>query len=503
MRRGTARSKPANPANTGLEAPERGLHSTSTHPYLPLNTEGVKAIINAAMKLLEDSGVAFEPGTEAIELFRSAGCSITPDGIVRIPPALIQQSLASVARSVTLWDRDGQSPMPIDTQHTWFFPGMTCIRVMDRASGKVRDSNRSDLETMVRVADALPNIDGVTIGCKNIARSDMAGEIDEFAAMAENTRKPLLYLCENPQSLDAAIDMAAAIRGGRRQLAEKPYFLHVVTPLPLNFARIHSDQVMTAVRAGIPVSAGTLPIGGASSPITVAGSLMHTLATDLAAIVLGQLVQPGSFCIGSSDVCFMEPASGGIGSFSQSTLADMAMNQVRRELGLPSLTSPAGATVARRFNEDLVWEISSNMMQVFYHRPATCIYLGSMDQGMTYSLRALLLCDDLAGLIRKMWQGIAIDAEHLALDLAHEVGPLGNFLGQVHTAAHCREETWNSRYFGANIPVSTSDKPDKLLGARIAAHLEEILATHAPAPLPPAVQARIAEIRNGLRPVPA
>jgi len=498
MRRGAARSKRETLSGAEATRPERGLHSTTTNPYQPLDPARVKSLIDAAIRLLSESGVVFEPGTEAIEFFQRAGCAASPEGIIRIPPALIRQALASVARSTTLWDRDGQSPMPIDTRHTWFFPGMTCIRVMDRTSGTVRDSNRSDLETMVRVADALPHIDGVCIGCKNIARSDMAGEIDEFAAMAENTRKPLLYLCENPQSLDAAIAMAAAIRGGRRQLAEKPYFLHVVTPLPLNFAKIHSDQIITAVRAGIPVSAGTLPIGGASSPITIAGSLMHTLATDLAAIVLGQLVRPGSFCIGSSDVCFMEPASGGIGSFAKTSLADMAMNQIRRELGLPSLTSPAGATVARRFNEDLVWEVSSNMMQVFYHRPATCIYLGSMDQGLTYSLRSLMLCDDLAGLIRKLWQGIATDSEHLALDLAREVGPLGNFLGQVHTAAHCREETWNSRYFGANIPISTSDKPDENLGTRIAGHLEEIIANHHPAPLAQPIREKIAEIQKDI-----
>ncbi|MCH8135031.1 MAG: trimethylamine methyltransferase family protein, partial [Proteobacteria bacterium] len=131
----------------------------------------------------------------------------------------------------------------------------------------------------------MPNIDGVCIACKNVERSDIFGEIDEFAAMAENTTKPLEYLCEYSQSLDVVIEMAAAIRGGYDALRDKPYFVHLVTPLPLNFGKTHSDQIITAVRAGVPVASGTVAMGGASSPITVAGCLTQCLLTDLAAIV--------------------------------------------------------------------------------------------------------------------------------------------------------------------------------------------------------------------------
>jgi len=84
------------------------------------------------------------------------------------------------------------------------------------------------------------------------------------------------------------VDMAAAIRGGRKELVEKPYFLHCVTPLPLYYAKPHIDQLVEAVEAGVPVTAGTVTIGGASAPITIAGCVVHSLATDLTAIVLSQ-----------------------------------------------------------------------------------------------------------------------------------------------------------------------------------------------------------------------
>lgn len=462
---------------------EHGLHNGPTAPYEPLAAGLDQQLIDGALTLMRDSGVAFELGSEALEILRGAGCAVTDDGVVRFDQGLVRGAIESTAKSAKLWDRAGERFIELDCRHTWFIPGMTCIKVYDLESGEPRNSTGEDLAMVSRIADSLPNIDAVCIACKNVSRSDIHGEIEEFAIMASNTNKPLEYLCEHAKSLGPVIDMAAAIRGGRQELADKPYFLHIVTPLPLNYHAAHSDQVIAAVRAGVPVSVGTLPIGGASTPITTAGSMVNSLATDFAAMVVAQLVRRGSFCIGSSDVCFMEPATGGIGNFAQTSLADMVMCQVRRRLDLPSFTGAAGYSSARRFNQDAVMELTASMMQVFYSRPATIDYLGSLDQGLTYSLHALLLCEDLAGLLRTLWQGVRIDAEMLALDLAIEVGPRGNYLAQQHTVNHCREQLWKSRYFGPNLPLSNNERPDKDLAARIDADLRQRLSCHRPAPL--------------------
>lgn len=485
-RRASAEQKPA----------DAGLHHGPTAPYEPLPAALAEQLVDGALALMRDSGVGFETGSEAIGVLRGAGCEVAADGVVRFPPELVREALASAAKSVKLWDRAGEHFIELDCHHTWFIPGMTCIKVFDLESGEPRESTAADLATVTRVADALPNIDAVCIACKNVQRSDIHGEIEEFAILATNTGKPLEYLCEHAASLDVVIEMAAAIRGGREQLFDKPYFLQIVTPLPLNYHSAHSDQIIGAVRAGVPLSVGTLPIGGASTPITTAGSMVNSLATDFAAMVLAQLVRRGSFCVGSSDVCFMEPATGGIGNFAQTSLADMVMCQVRRRLDLPSFTGAAGYSNARRFDQDAVAELTTSLMQTFYSRPATLDYLGSLDQGLTYSLHALLLCDDLAGLLRTLWQGVRIDAEMLALDLAREVGPRGNYLAHRHTVSHCREQLWNSRYFGASMPLSSDVRPDKDLRQRVDADLRRMLSQHVPVPLAADVDAALREIRD-------
>lgn len=472
----------------------KARHRGPTPPYNPLSREDEGRVIAAAMQLLAEIGVRFEPGTEADDLLARAGCEVRGDGVVRIPERVVRETLESVAKAVRLWDRDGQSAIDIDDRHTWFMPGMTCIKVHDLDTGGLRDSTGDDLAQITRLADGLPEMDAVCVACKDVPESTMAGEMGEFLILAENTTKPLEYLSEHAQSLNVAIEIAAAIRGGRERLEEKPYFLYIITPLPLFYASAHCEQVITAARAGIPVSVGTLAIGGASAPITTAGCLVHCLATDFAGMVLAQAARPGSFCIGSTNPYFMEPSTGGIGNLPQTMLGEQIICQIRRELGLPSFTGLGGEARSQRFGQDAVLEIATMMGQIFHTRPATCDYLGSLDQGITFSLHSLLLCDDYAGLLRSLWRGTVIDDDTLALDVLREVGLFGTVLGHEHTARHCRATLWQSRYFGGNEPLSTSGRDYRELRDRIDDDLRARLAAPPPPPLPEAVRARAREL---------
>jgi trimethylamine--corrinoid protein Co-methyltransferase len=476
-----------------------GLHRGPTPSYAPFSEDNARRIIDAAFELMSETGIGFDPEPCLMDRLADAGCEVSPGGLVKFPIELIRRSLNTVAKNVRLWDRDGSGFIEIDNQHTWFIPGMTCIKIYDEETGEARNSNRQDLATVTRVSDALQNIDAVCVSCKNVGESNIHGEIDEFLVLAENTTKPLIYLCEYAESLDVVTEMASAIRGGRKELAEMPYFLHLVTPLPLYYAKTHTDQIIEAVESGIPLTVGTVTIGGASSPMTIAGCVVHALATDLTAIVLSQIIREGSFCIGSSDASFMEAATGAIGAPSQSALAEMAMCEISRILGIPRLTSTAGDSKARRFNQDAVADISSNMMQAFFSRPAICPYMGSLDEGITFSLHGLLLGDDLAGQLRCMWQGIEVNDEMLALELTRVEGPRGNYMANTHTAKYCRRETWNSRYFGAHYPTASGALRDEELIERIDRYLREILQNHHPRVLVPETLRKMQSITGKFR----
>jgi trimethylamine--corrinoid protein Co-methyltransferase len=471
-------------------APVDGVSASALMPEAD-----VQKILDATFQLLRETGVAFEPDPRVLDRFSDAGCDIAADHTVRFETDLVKESLETVAKTARIWNRDGSDYIELREGTTSFMPGMTCIQVFDLETGALRESTREDIATITRVADALPNIDGACVMVKDVPNPNLHGEIGEFVAMAENTAKPLEYLCEKSAAFDAVIEMAAAIRGGMDRLAEKPYFIHIITPLPLYYARTHTDQIIRAAECDIPVHMGTISIGGASAPYTIAGCMTHSLATDFAGTVLSQLVRKGSYCIACSGNDFLEPIRGSIGNRVPGLLANLATRQVLSHFGLPPLTGGGGTSRARRFNQDAVLEIAAGMAGMFYTRPTLVDYLGILDSGMIFSLHALLLCHDLAGMLRQLWKGIRVDDEHLALELTRSVGPKGNYLAQRHTAKHCKDNYWDSRYFGVNFPLaSSSSVPDRELFERIDADLREILAVHRPEPMPEPVRKEIRAI---------
>jgi trimethylamine--corrinoid protein Co-methyltransferase len=499
MRRKKVQRERAEAMGSDLLSGDRGRHRGLTPAYSPFSKQDMDKIIAATFELMSEIGVGFELDAALTDRLARAGCEVSPDGVVKFPVELIRKSLGTAAKSVKLWNRGGTSAIEVDNDHTWFMPGMTCIKIYDESIGEARQSGREDLATATRVSDAMPNIDAVCITCKNVDESNIHGEIDEFAVLSENTTKPLMYLCENAESLGVVIEMAAAIRGGREELFEKSYFMHLVTPLPLYYAKPHIDQIVEAAEAGVPLAVGTVTIGGATAPITIAGCVVHSLATDLTGIVLSQIVREGSYCSGATDASFMEVATGAIGAPSQSELAEMAMCEISRSLGIQRVTSTAGWSLSRRFDQDAAAEISGNMMLAFYSRPAICPYLGTIDEGITFSLHGLLFGDELAGLLRRMWRGIEVSDDMLAMEMTRKEGPRGNYLAHEHTAKYCRRETWNARYWGARYPTASGGLPDEDLFERIDHELQEILRNHRPEPLSEALQNEMRSIREKFR----
>ena len=475
-------------------ANKKTYHGNS-NPYTILSDEDVKQIQEAAFILMWEIGIKFDTETEAMKLFSEAGCSISSDGIVRFPRELVERSINTVGKSVKIWDRDGEDFIEFNTQNTIMMAGTTCTDVVDYETGVARIGTRDDIATAVNVADYLSGIDAVTVPFKIEADSKIAGQIQEFAALVENTRKPLMYLSEDVQALSAAIEISAFLRGGEKQLRQKPYFSYLVSPLPLQYEKNHIEQVFLCVENGIPIVAASTGVGGASTPITIAGNVAHCLANDFACIVLSQLIEKGSFCACSTVPAFINPASGLLGGFPETSLAELARCQVLRDMGLPIGGSGAGiGGGANHLDGHNISVAALLMMSAAYSRPGLCWGLGCINFMNTFSLQSLIYCSELVGWVRRLWKGIQVNEDTLALDVTRTVGVGGGYMAEMHTAIHCRTELWQPDCLfsavNAGEGATESDQMIQLLDEK----LRTIINSHKPEPLPKSVAMQINKI---------
>jgi len=72
--------------------------------------------------------------------------------------------------------------------------------------------------------------------------------------------------------------------------------------------------------------------------------------------------------------------------------------------------------------------------------------IGYMETGMRSSYESLVLADELVSHVRAFMGELRVDADALALDEIHEVGPGGNYLARNRTRRHCRA-FWQPKLF--------------------------------------------------------
>jgi trimethylamine---corrinoid protein Co-methyltransferase len=321
----------------------------------------------------------------------------------------------------------------------------------------------------VQIVDALSEFDI----CGNPITTD--NFIKDNATVIKNTGKPLLLNSggEELTVLKATIDMASEIRGGIEGLKEKPYFATVISPLILFYPKFIGENMRMAVENNIPIFMATMPIGGVSSPVTIAGTLTITLATTLPGIMLAQLMKKGHPCNEFSFPAFMDPATGEVGGYPENSMADAVRLQVCKKLGLPISQQTALPAGSKEFNQDAIIESALDLERLQLYSFDAFWGAGTLESGLIFSPHALVYANDLASLTRRGWKGVTLDENSFAVDLIEEVKG-GLYTAEDHTACNTRKALWRGKYTAPKGPASIG----KDMGERIHASLQKIIANH-------------------------
>jgi trimethylamine--corrinoid protein Co-methyltransferase len=122
----------------------------------------------------------------------------------------------------------------------------------------------------------------------------------QMALMLEHTTKPLVFVTDDRASCQKAVDMAAAVAGGRGALGEEQQILLYSEPSsPLQQSETAVDKLLLMSEHRLPIAHSPTPITGGTGPITMASPLAMALAEILNGLVVHQLQQPGApFVVG-------------------------------------------------------------------------------------------------------------------------------------------------------------------------------------------------------------
>ena len=447
-----------------------------------LTEEQMTQIIEGAYRILETIGVEVH-NEKALGLLKQLGCNVE-DTRVTISRKVVEKALATAPSYIKIYDRDGNEKMNLGGNNSYYGSGPTCPNFIDARTGERRIATKQDAVDTAIVADYLKGLDFVMsltmIGDQTRGLADIHG-VD---AMLRNTVKPIATWAFDDKNTQAIIDMCAAVKGGLKELQEKPNVIVYCEPTtPLTHCKEALDKVMILAENRIPVIYSPGMLLGGTAPVTVAGGMTVGLAESLTGLVVHQAVSPGAPFISSCAGCVMDmkQMKTPYGA-PQSILLYGASNEIYRHLGIPSF-GLAGATDAKRIDAQAGFE---SALQIFINDSCggNLIHdIGFMDYGLTGSCQQMVMCNEIIGFVRRLRYGVNVDENFLGYDAVKEVGPGGNYLGAVHTFQHFRKEIWSPEISERRSYEDWAAAGEKSLEEVINEKVIEILDTHKVAPL--------------------
>jgi trimethylamine--corrinoid protein Co-methyltransferase len=66
--------------------------------------------------------------------------------------------------------------------------------------------------------------------------------------------------------------------------------------------------------------------------------------------------------------------------------------------------------------------------------------MGTLASGLYGSMEMLVICDEMALMMKRVLRGITVSDEYLGLDIIREVGHQGNFLAHEHTLKYFKQD---------------------------------------------------------------
>jgi trimethylamine---corrinoid protein Co-methyltransferase len=458
-----------------------------------LSARDVERLEGAILQTLAEVGVRF-PLERALDALERGGCRVDrASQVARMPEEVVRAALRGAPEPPLLAARDPRCDVVLDGSVCHLSNDGCGVRVIDPDSGRLRPSTKADVADSARFVDAVPQVSfywGPVVTAEDVPLETRP--LHELEAIFASTSKHFQAVdVVGADMARRAIEMARVVAGGAEELRRRPLMSLIACPIdPLSNEAVSLEAALVCAQAGVPVGFLSLTLACASAPATMAGNLVVNMAAVLAGIVLLQLAHPGApvFLAGAPSV--MDLKTGGYtGGSPEDHVLAAAATQLAHHFGfavnMGTMASGAKEPGWQAAVDDALSTLAS--VSAGAEMMSGC---GLLDGSKTLSYAHLLMEAEIYGIVQKVAGGIEVSEETLALDVIRKVGPNGTYLAEKHTRAHMgeiwRPGVWDRTPYNAWL---ADGRRCALENAEERAR--EILASHAPEPLPEDVRAEL------------
>jgi trimethylamine--corrinoid protein Co-methyltransferase len=465
-----------------------------------LDHELIERILDEAFQLLTKPGVKVQ-NQEAMNLLAEAGAQVDMrNQVAHIPTAVARKALESVPHDFYLYDLRGEPVVRYGGDAVQFDPGSCGVHILDPETREHRPSYSDDLVRLIKVTDVLPQYQAqsTAVVCNEVPKT--IGDIYRLYLVLIHSIKPVVTGAFSAHTAGLMFDMLAIFSGGRQELARKPRAVFDVCPSPpLIWSDFGSQNLIDLARAGVPAQIVSMPLAGATAPVTLLGAVVQHAAECISGMTIHQLANPGAPVVwgGAPAIFDMRQGTTPMGAI-ETAMMDAAYAQVGKSLGLPTHaylgTSDAKTVDAQAGMESGMTALVGALAGINMISGA-----GMLDFLACQSVEKLVVDAEAIGMVQRLLKGVEVHTDTLATAMFEGIDFKGDFLKQRITRDLFRQEQFLPSAVIDRGSIRTWEQGGKQdTFARARTRTAELLAAYERPTMPPAQEQELVQMMSSL-----
>jgi len=430
----------------------------------------IQKLHKATLEVLSEVGVKFST-EKALKIFKEKGVKVKGNKVF-IDEKTLMDALDKVPKEFVLSGKEEEKDILIGGGGTIYAPASGPVYVQRK--NKKRSTTCEDYIDLLKIYETSEVIPVINANMTEPQDIPMEERIKfRLKNCLEITSKPLMGFTTGRKDSKECIEMIK----GFYEDKNKHYVLGVISPVsPLCFDKSMIEGMEAYAEENQPVLIASCSLPGATSPVTMAGTLVTNNAEVLAGIVYTQLLKPGLPVIYSSTStsCDMRMLSPAIGA-PETGLFTYGVRALSSYYGLPcrsggSLTD--SNTVDMQAGIESTYTLLSASIAGIDYVLQSC---GILESFNSVCLEKIIIDEENIKCARRYTKGFEINDTTIALDVIKEVGNEGTYVTTTHTYQHFKEEFISADLMSKESYDSWKEKGSKDIFERAGERVEERL----------------------------
>ncbi len=459
-----------------------------------LSDEKAMQIQDCTLRILKDTGMKIQD-IATLELLAENGATVDLKAqTAKFPEKLVMDTILKTPGEFVLKSRQEENDCIIKSGGAFVSATSPGLNSVDLKTWEPKKPTRKEYYDYMRVVDALEYVDFIGSfpwgGFEGVP--ECMRLVEGLAAKLRSSTKAVWEGSE----LDNNVFNNMLVKALGVDLWQNT---NPTSPLLLNRSTCELIKYLAENDMVFSITSG--PSLGATSPVTLAGSIALNNADILASNAVAQLVKPGTRTIAGGMFMLMNMRTcTPVFSNACTFLAESAFSQVWRRYGIPCASNSPGWSNSKMIDYQAAYETTMGLFSLALSGASVIAYAGGLSAELTGHPVKAIIDNDILGMVKRFMKGIDVNEETLAFSLINEIGFSPNsYLAEEHTLEWFRNESFTP-LAADMLPIEKwLNEGKKSIIDHGVERMEDILKNHRPTPLTPSQEADIENILTEAR----